>query len=144
MVSLRAEDKEPQAYFFWSQSCPYSQAARSFLQSAQRKDPSLRVRDFEVDQSPSNTLLLGKVYERIGLPEFWVVPLTVIGHHVIIGYIHDDTTGQEILDDVAKCRKAGCRDTMQDLIDAPPSVDQASAVTFAAPIACERRDRYVE
>jgi hypothetical protein len=52
--------------------------ARTFLLNAQEKDANLTIREFEVDQSLPNTLLLGRLYEMIGLPEFWVVPVAVI------------------------------------------------------------------
>jgi hypothetical protein len=38
--TLRAESTEPQIYLFWSASCPYSKAARTFLAAAQAKDPA--------------------------------------------------------------------------------------------------------
>src|SRR5688572_31895155 len=96
---LQAEGTEPQSYFFWSASCPYSKAARTFLAGEQAKDPRLRIRDFEVDESDANMRLLGRVYEKIGLPGFMVVPVVVVGHHVVIGYDGDETTGAEILND---------------------------------------------
>lgn len=132
-----ATDTEPQVYFFWAASCPYSKSARSFLRNAQSKDPQLRIRDFEVDQSLPNTLLLGRVYEKIGMSGFWVVPLIVVGHQVIIGYIDDDTTGHEILGNVAACRKAGCKDAVRDLIGEPRLFDEASATRL--PVGCVSR-----
>jgi hypothetical protein len=136
-MAQKVQDKEPQLYFFWSASCPYSKAARAFLLGAKAKDSKLRIRDFEVDDSVANTLLLGRVYEKIGLPELWVVPVTVIGHHVVIGFIDDETTGAEILGDVKECRKTGCKDSVRDLIE-----EQAfAAAAMAAPatrITCRR------
>ena len=94
--AARSADADVPVYFFWAESCPHSQGARSFLRKAQSADPAILVRDFEVEQSRSNLALLDKAYERIGLPGFGIVPLIVIGHHVIIGYIDDDSTGKEI------------------------------------------------
>ena len=128
--TLQAKGTEPQVYFFWSASCPYSKEARTFLAGAQAKDPRLRIRDFEVDESVANTRLLGRLYEKIGLPEFWVVPVVVVGHHVVIGYIGDETTGAEILSDVAECRKIGCTDAVRDLIEEEGRPDE---VAVAAP-----------
>jgi hypothetical protein len=129
--AARAADTEPRIYFFWSASCPYSKAARSFLQASSAKDARLRITDFEVDGSVANMRLLGRLYERIGLSEFWVVPVVVIGHHVVIGYIDDASTGAEILGDVAECRKAGCTDTVRDLIE---SLDRYEAVAALPPM----------
>jgi hypothetical protein len=136
--ALRSEASEPQVYFFWSAACPYSKAARTFLASAQAKDPSLRIRDFQVDESIANTRLLGRLYERIGAPGFWVVPVVVVGHHVVIGYIDDETTGAEILSDVGECRKTGCKDAVRDLIEDERRVDQVVASAPAPRVACER------
>lgn len=125
--AARAQSTEPNVYFFWSASCSYSKMARAFLLNAQQKDANLIIREFEVDQSLPNTLLLGRLYEMIGLPEFWVVPVAVIGHHVVIGYIDDETTGREILDHVAECRKIGCSDAVRNLLEQPGRFDEASA-----------------
>jgi hypothetical protein len=135
--STGPQGSEPQVYFFWSASCPFSQAARAFLVGAQAKDKSLRVRDFQVDDSIANTRLLGRLYEKVGMPALWIVPVTVIGHHVVIGYIDDATTGAEILGDVAECRKTGCKDAVKDLIE---EQDRLEAVAAVAPaIASVRR-----
>ena len=136
--TLRAEGTEPQIYLFWSASCPYSKAARTFLAAAQGKDPRLSIRDFEVDGSAANTRLLGRLYEKINLPGLWVVPVVVIGHYVVIGYIDDETTGAEILSDVAKCRRIGCKDAVRDLIENDGHLDQAVAAAPKARVACVR------
>jgi hypothetical protein len=136
--TLQAQGTEPQIYFFWSVSCPYSKAARTFLAAAQVKDPRLRIRDFEVDESVANTRLLGRLYEKIGLPEFWVVPVVVVGHHVVIGYIGDETTGAEVLSDIAECRNTGCKDTVHDLLEEEGRFDELAATAPTAQVACER------
>jgi hypothetical protein len=112
-----AAEVEPAVYLFWSASSPYSIRARGFLQRLKADEPGLRVREFEVDESLSNAVLLGQIYENIGLPGVAAVPLVVIGHHLIIGYIDDEHTGQEIVETIAECRKAACRDPIRGLID---------------------------
>ncbi|MET0652148.1 MAG: hypothetical protein ABWY63_06495 [Hyphomicrobiaceae bacterium] len=134
--ATRAQGTEPNVYFFWSASCSYSKMARAFLLDAQQKDANLTVREFEVDQSLSNTLLLGRLYEMIGLPEFWVVPVAVIGHNVVIGYIDDETTGREILGHIAECRKTGCPDAVRKLIEQPGRFDEASAAGPVKRVGC--------
>jgi len=135
--TLQAQGTEPQVYFFWSASCPYSKAARTFLAGAQAKDPRLRIRDFEVGESVANTRLLGRLYEKIGLHEFRVVPVVIVGHHVVIGYIGDETTGAEILSDVAECRRIGCRDAVRDLIEEEGHPDEVVEVAPTARVACD-------
>jgi hypothetical protein len=137
--AARAQNTEPNVYFFWSASCPYSNMARAFLLRAREKDLNLSIREFEVDQSLPNALLLGHLYDMIGLPDLWVVPVTMVGHHVVIGYIDDETTGQEILDQVAECRKTGCPDALRKLLERPGRFDEASVSSnFARRIVCVR------
>lgn len=112
-----AVDTDPQVYFFWAASDGHSLNAHTFLIKAQINGRKIRVRMFEVEQNVFNAMLLAKVYERIGLPGPALVPLTVIGKHVIIGYMDEDTTGREVLKRIAECRKAGCPDAMRDLVD---------------------------
>jgi hypothetical protein len=143
--AARAQSAEPTLYFFWSASCPYSKMARTFLEKARQKDANLSIREFEVDHSLPNTLLLGKVYDMIGLPEFWVVPLAVIGHHVVIGYIDDESTGKEILDQVAECRKTGCPDAVQKLLEGPSGrFDEASASASLKRVGCVRNRKALQ
>lgn len=136
--ALGAESTEPRVYFFWSASCPYSKAARTFLQAAQAKDPRLRIHDLQVDESVANTSVLGRLYEKIGMPELRLVPVVVIGHRVVIGYIDDETTGAEILNGVAECRKIGCKDAVRDLIEEEDRIDAVVAVAPTTLVVCER------
>jgi glutaredoxin len=135
--AVHAESAEPQIYLFWSASCPYSKAARTFLEAAQAKDPHLRIRDFEVDESIANTTLLGRLFEKIGIRQLSLVPVVVVGHHVVIGYIDDESTGAEILRDVAECRKTGCKDTVRELIE-EGSFERVAAAPRKAQVECGR------
>jgi glutaredoxin len=131
-----AAEHNPKVYYFWSASCSYCQAARLFLDKAQATDAKIKVRDFEVEDNLNNAILLSRVYERIGIPDFSVVPLFVIGTHVVIGF--DDAAGREILDSISDCRKRECRDIVHDLIRAPDEVEQAALAPFIAPPRCAR------
>ncbi len=133
-----AADREPQVYFFWAESCAYSQRARSFLQRAQAQDARIRIKAFEIERHPENVELLGKVMVRIGIPDAALVPLVIVGSNVILGYIDDDTTGKEILSDIAKCRSAGCIDRMRDLLGEPREMEQAFAANLRTPTCAMR------
>jgi glutaredoxin len=134
-----ADKAQPIVYLFWSGSCPYSKAARTFLQAAQAKDSALNLRDFEVDRSVPNARLLGRLYDRIGLAETRVVPTIVIGHHVIVGYIDDATTGVEILSTLDGCRKTFCKDAVHELIETQDRLEAMTGITPARRIACHKR-----
>lgn len=131
-----AQEFEPQIYLFYSASCPYSQATRALLQSAQRRDTKLRIKEFEVDESTENTELLARVYEQIGMPDLIVVPLVVIGSYALIGYADDATTEAEILGAVTECRKQRCPDGLRPLIDRLRSFEEASAARTSDPPTC--------
>jgi hypothetical protein len=133
-----AERTEPVVYFFWSASCPYSKAARTFLEAAKAKDTALRIRDFEVDQSVANTRLLGRLFDEIGLPETRVIPTIVIGHHVIVGYIDDDTTGRDILSTVEECRKTACKDAVHELIETQDHLEAGIGSVPARRVVCDK------
>jgi glutaredoxin len=133
-----ADKAQPIVYFFWSANCPYSKAARTFLQAAQANDPALHLRDFEVDQSVPNARLLGRLYDKIGLPETRVVPTIVIGHHVIVGYIDDATTGHEIVSTLQECRKTPCKDAVHELIETEDRLEAMTGIAPARRIVCQR------
>jgi glutaredoxin len=118
-----AQEFEPQIYLFYSATCPYSQAARALLQSAQHRGPKLRIKEFEVDESTENTEFLARVYEQIGMPDL-IVPLVVVGSYALIGYADDATTEAEILGAVEECRKQRCPDGLQSLIDSLRSLEE--------------------
>mgnify|MGYP001476074725 CR=1 FL=1 len=61
------------------------------------------------------------------------MPTIVIGSTITIGYIDDATTGQEIIDSIAGCRK-NCRpDLIQRLLEEVQQPDQASFKRATAP-----------
>jgi hypothetical protein len=72
----------------------------------------------------------------IGMPGFGVVPLFVIGTHVVIGF--DDAAGREILNHISDCPKRECRDIVHDLIREPSEVEQAALALYIPPPLCKR------
>jgi hypothetical protein len=133
-----ADRAEPVIYFFWSATCPYSKAAKTFLEAAQAREATLRLRDFEVDGSIANGRLLERLYDKIGLPETRVVPTIVVGTHIIIGYIDDDTTGREILTAVEECRNAACKDAVHELIEMQDRLEAMVGSLPARRIVCDK------
>ncbi len=115
--------QEPQVYYFWTTDCPGCDLARAFFDRARTSDPAISLRDFDVEDNLDNATLFSKVYERIGLPEFNVVPLVVVGTHVIIGF--DDEAAMQILSHIGDCRQRDCHDIVKDLIKEPGEVEQA-------------------
>jgi hypothetical protein len=95
--------------------------------------PDFRFREFEVDASLPNAALLGRVYARVGLTGVTAVPLIVVGHHLIIGYIDDEHTGREIVETIAECRKVACRDPLRAIIDGAGTFDGVSLHSMRPP-----------
>jgi hypothetical protein len=123
VLTAEAPRQEPPVYYFWTGDCPGCDAARAFFERARAADPKIGLRDFDVEASLANATLFSRVYERIGLPEFNVVPLVIVGTHVVIGF--DDEAGQQILGHIRNCREHECRDVVRDLIREPSDVEQA-------------------
>ena len=130
--AARADTQEPILYFFWTGDCSYCDQARSFLDRARAEDSAIQVRDFEVENSLANAIVLSRVYERIGMAGLAVVPLILVGTHVYIGF--DDNTGRDVLEGIKECRTKSCRDIVHDLIRPPTDWDQASAFFIAPPV----------
>ncbi len=130
---LRATELGPPVYLFWSASSSYSTNARAFLHRLKSTVPDFRLREFEVDGSLPNAALLGQVYARVGLAGVTAVPLIVVGHHLIIGYIDDEHTGSDIVETIAECRKVACRDPLRAIIDGAGTFDGVSLHTIPAP-----------
>jgi hypothetical protein len=128
-----ADPREPTLYFFWTRDCSYCDLAQSFLERARAEDPKIQLRDFEVEGSLANAIVLSRVYEKIGMAGFAVVPLILVGTHVYIGF--DDNTGRDVLEGIKECRKKDCRDIVHDLIRPPTEWDQAAAF-FIPPPTC--------
>lgn len=125
-------DKNPNIYLFYMNDCPYSKKARAFLTKEAKKDEKLHVTELNVTTSEAFQDLLQRVYERIGLAGFSVVPLIVVGNHFQIGYDGDDA-GKEILSDLADCRANGCTDWVGEMMN---DLNQmASPVVFHGRIA---------
>jgi thiol-disulfide isomerase/thioredoxin len=134
-----AAGREPTVYTFWAQSCPHSQRAMAFLEKAQREDPKLVVRTFEVENEEANAASLDRVLARIGLTGIALVPLTIVGDNVLIGFQDEALSGAEIKKFVAECRATGCEDKIADLLPgsrmvmakkAPDCVETAKKRTF--------------
>jgi len=90
-------------YLFWSKSCPHCAEEKAFLQALEKKYPALRVNLHETSNPQSNKLLqdAGKILSA----DISHIPLTIIGNNYLIGYLDDETTGQQIESIVKDCLK---------------------------------------
>jgi len=115
--SAAAKAEQPRVYLFWGASCPYSQAARTFLLKQRELNPDMQIAELETEGNIVHAIVLAKLYEKIGLPGVTAIPTIVIGTNITIGYTDDATTGRELLETWAICRKDACPDMIQRLLD---------------------------
>lgn len=110
-----AQAAEPELYYFGATGCDFCDNELAFLKRLQKNDPRIRMHEYDIVASPDDAAIFVRVVNAIGLldPQ---VPLTVIGHHVMIGYQDDDTTGNEIALTLEHCRIKTCPDFMHGLV----------------------------
>jgi glutaredoxin len=110
-----AEPREADLYLFWRIGCQYCEREMAFLDALAQRQPALRVHRFEILREPANRALMAKVADALGA-EGGSVPFTVIGGHVIVGYLDDASSGREIEARVRECLARGCADPVKPII----------------------------
>ena len=134
-LSTSAAAQEPRIYLFWAQSCPYSQAARAFLLKQQEHDPKMELVAFETEGSLFHSVLLARLFEKVGLPGFTAVPSIVVGTNITIGFIDGPTTGEAVMENLATCRKNGCREVIESLLEEINGPEQVASLARPEAIA---------
>ena len=135
-----AQGNEPVVYVFWGQSCPYSQRLMTYIGKMRRDDPKLRIQDYEVEGNQTNAAAHERVLERIGIVGISVMPVTIVGENVLIGFESDEISGARIEGFVDQCRIFGCADRVFDLMpDKNPGWTAATLVPNAS--ACTSQSR---
>jgi glutaredoxin len=122
--SLPARAAEAEVYYFGAKGCDYCAKGLDFLKRLEREDTGIRLRDYDIIASPSDSALFVFVVRAIGLADPHV-PMTVIGHNVIIGYESDETTGREIRLTIQQCRTKACPNILGDLLGLNPEMAEA-------------------
>lgn len=114
---------DPTVYVFWGKTCPVSQKAMAFVGKLRSEEPSLPIRDFEVEDSIKNAAFHERVLERIGMAGVSIVPVVIVGSNVLIGFESEEVSGTRIREFVRLCRTESCADRIFDLLpDAGPDV----------------------
>lgn len=114
-------------YFFWSHSCPHCSKAEPFLKQLDQDNDQIEVIDFEISQR-RNALLLQKVGQYLDVPAQGV-PFIVIGDQAVVGYLDDQTQGEQIKKLAENCLQSGqCPDVLAELkLELAPTPDPASS-----------------
>jgi glutaredoxin len=124
-LPVTAKDIEPQIYYFGASGCDYCANGLAFIKAFKDRDGRVQYRAFDIITSSDDAEAFVRVVNAIGLSDPQV-PMTIIGHHVFVGYEGDDSTGEEIQIAVEQCRASGCRDVVKDVLSFGPEVAGAS------------------
>lgn len=125
-LSLAAKGFEPRVYYFGASGCDYCANGLAFLKRYKAGDDRVLFREFDIIASPDDAEAFVRVVSAIGLSDPRV-PMTIIGHHVFVGYEGDDSTGEEIKLAVEQCRASGCTDVVKAVLSFGPEVADAAA-----------------
>lgn len=114
-TSQSAQAAEPEVYYFGASDCVFCSNGLAYLKRLQKDDKRVRLHEYDIVASPDDATAFVRVVSAIGLldPQ---VPMTVIGHHVILGYQDDETTGNEIRLTIEQCRQSACPDFLHALV----------------------------
>lgn len=116
-----AQAAEPDIYYFGATDCEFCENGLAYLKRLQKDDKRIRLHDYDIIANPDDATIFVRVVSAIGLLDPRV-PMTVIGHHVIVGYEDDETTGNEIRLTVEQCRVKACPDILHGLVTFGPEV----------------------
>jgi hypothetical protein len=110
-----AQAAEPEIYYFGATDCDFCANGLAYIKRLQHDDKRIRLHEYDIVASSDDATTFVRVVAAIGLldPQ---VPMTVIGHHVILGYQDDETTGNEIRLTLEQCRLAACPDFLHALV----------------------------
>jgi hypothetical protein len=123
-------------HLFWSAGCPHCAKARRFLSDVANHDSRITLREYEVSASAE-----GALFERVNAAfaiEVPAVPLVIVGDRAFVGYLDDQSTGQNIRNAILACRATTCPDIVAFLArqmrsEKAPAVRREAATSSRAP-----------
>ncbi len=123
-------------YLFWAIGCPHCEREIAFLKRVEAVEPRVRVHYLEVSRDAANRRAFIAVAERLAVEEL-SVPLTLVGDASMVGYATDETSGVELMREVAYCVASGCPDmvapTLRSLGAGPAQTPEARAARRMIP-----------
>jgi hypothetical protein len=106
-------------YFFWSLGCPHCAKERVFLDKLERTyDDYVFVHEYEVSMNAANAELFMRVGRSLGA-DVSGVPFAVIGNKAFIGFLNEETTGEEMERAALQCMKEYCTDAVGSVLGMP-------------------------
>jgi thiol-disulfide isomerase/thioredoxin len=115
-ATTSASAAEPEVYFFGATGCDYCDSALAFLKTVQSENHSRHLHAYDIVDNSDHATLFVRITDAIGLLDP-VVPMTIVGSNIILGYKNDETSGVEIRMAIEQCREWACPDIVRPFID---------------------------
>ncbi len=109
-----AQEKPLDIYFFWGEGCPHCTKEKTFLKKIEKQYP-IKINGFEVYQNAENLKLLQQIGKQLNL-ETAGVPFIIIGDKALVGFLNEQTTGNQIKKMINQCLQDSCPDPIAPII----------------------------
>lgn len=118
-----ANENSTTIYLFYSKGCPHCVKEKEFLQKLEKEDPSVNVKEYEISQNQDYLQLFIKVGERLSANTSGI-PFTVIGDEYIIGFLSEETTGNQIKELLEKEKQSDCPIVVEEILNKEKQAEQ--------------------
>jgi len=130
-----AQENEIKLHFFYGDSCPVCKKVAKFLVQIEEENPQLEIISYEVFGNKENAELLLQLFENCGREKRVRVPAIFIGEKVIVGYLSDEKTDQDIEQAVEEYSNKQCPDPLsEDEIIYYPFIGQINLSKLSLPV----------
>lgn len=112
-----AQSNNLDIYFFWGNGCPHCAKEKDFLENTVKwQYPQANINSYEVYNNQQNLSFLKAIAKELNT-DIRGVPVIIIGDQPIVGYLNDQTTGQQITDRIDFCLNNQCNDSVAGLVN---------------------------
>lgn len=109
-----AQERRVNVYFFWGDGCPHCAAEKPFLDSLERKYPTIKIYSYEIWNNSKNNRYLIEVGKKLNT-NVSGVPFTVVGNKAFIGF-SETITPDQIESRVEFCLSNSCPDLVAEVV----------------------------
>jgi len=117
---MAAAEPRLHVYLLGAQHCEFCQRAGEFARRLQVSDGRFVLTELDIERSSEDAELYVRVLLDIGLREP-VIPMVIIGPHVLLGFDADETSGREIVKFIDTCLTEACPDFVAELRATTPA-----------------------
>ena len=115
VIPVQASEKV-NLYFFYGQGCPHCAKEEIFLDKLEKENQNLAINRYEVWNNEQNSDLLSRVTKELQVSANGV-PLAIVGDQAIVGYLNEQTTGEEIKGLIGNYHYGVTRDVVKEVIN---------------------------